>query len=524
MRPVTVARYTSPALMLLVLSTSQRSYSQEQTRAAKGAPEQTTAGSGAGPTMRISPPSDTEVMQGERTLSSPLQQPTYPMDEPLDPERYICSSGDVFELNFWGRQNFNLKVTVDFEGRAFIPRIGYVDLRGRSLAQARQIVHKVVAASYPGLNFDLSLSKPRSFMVQVAENVARPGPYVATSLQRAGSVLAQAGGPTAVGSHRRIEIHRRDGTILPVDLTRYAISGDTKYNPYVLDGDVIRVPPEQMAVTVAGPVRRPGRYELIDSRDLSELFDLAGGFTSEATHELPLRIVRADASDRLIVETVPFPTSGPPSTSLHERDAVYVPTSAEVQSTIYIIGAIKGAVTADDVTAVKAMPFVEHDTARTLIERAGGVSVDADLARSYVRHRDGVVSPLDLDRLLNHRDWSADRELHNGDVVVIPTRRLGVAVAGAVMKAGFVQYNPQFSISQYLALSGGLTRQAKAVDQIKVTTPDGIVKSYRPHLQVLPGDVITVPERLFSAGEIIQIVIAGTSLALSAVAIGIAVR
>src|SRR5262245_10036728 len=38
--------------------------------------------------------------------------PPVPIEESLDPSLYICGRGDVFELNFWGRQNFRNRVTV----------------------------------------------------------------------------------------------------------------------------------------------------------------------------------------------------------------------------------------------------------------------------------------------------------------------------------------------------------------------------------------------------------------------------
>src|SRR4051794_23740918 len=66
----------------------------------------------------IATPDATEVTQAERPWLNPQTTPTVAVEEPLDPKTYIVSRGDSFELNFWGRQNFKLRITVDLEGRA----------------------------------------------------------------------------------------------------------------------------------------------------------------------------------------------------------------------------------------------------------------------------------------------------------------------------------------------------------------------------------------------------------------------
>src|SRR6266481_3935469 len=117
--------------------------------------------------MQVAAPQDTEVMQAERPVINPGGVSTLPLEEPIDPDKYICGRGDVFELNFWGRQNFKLRVTVDMEGRTFISKVGYVDIVGKTLRHARQIVKAAVLRYFPGLNFDLGLVEPRTFLVHV---------------------------------------------------------------------------------------------------------------------------------------------------------------------------------------------------------------------------------------------------------------------------------------------------------------------------------------------------------------------
>src|SRR5437764_12427715 len=60
----------------------------------------------------------------ERGQMLAVPPPPVPLEGPLDPERYLCGAGDVFELIFWGAQNFKLRATADLEGRAFLARTG----------------------------------------------------------------------------------------------------------------------------------------------------------------------------------------------------------------------------------------------------------------------------------------------------------------------------------------------------------------------------------------------------------------
>jgi protein involved in polysaccharide export with SLBB domain len=474
--------------------------------------------------MQVAAPQDTEVVQAERPVINPGGVPTLPLEEPVDPDKYICGRGDVFELNFWGRQNFKLRVTVDLEGRTFISKVGYADIVGKTLRQAREIVKAAVLRYFPGLNFDLSLVEPRTFLVHVVENIPHPGLYTARPVERASNVLTRAGGIPPNASKRRISIQHRDGSRTTVDLLFYNLTGDTKYNPYLIDGDVIRVPFEDVAVVIGGAVKRPGRYELIHGKDFAELLDLAGGFATTATRQLPIRLIRKNEQERDSQVDVPIPKDGVPQLVLRADDAVVVPSVTELQRTVLLIGAIAGAVPTDEATHLRRFPFVEKETVRALIERAGGIGAGADLSASYILKTDARQVPIDLEALLVRRDFTADKPVEMGDSVVVPYKRRSVVVEGAVFRPNAYPYNPKFNVLDYVATAGGETRFAQDVRNTKVITPTGKTLDYTDQLKVGPGDTVVVPERNFSRSEVVQLVIGGVGLLLSGAAIYIAAK
>ena len=476
-------------------------------------------------TVPVDMPGTTEVMGAENAASSTAPAPVA-LEQPINPDQYICGSGDTFELNFWGQQNFRLKVAADLEGRMFISKVGFVAVAGKPLTEVRKDVTKKVRANYPGLRFELALLAPRNFIVHVAENVAHPGGYTASPLERVSSIVTRAGGAT--GSRRRIQIKHRSGASSNADLVMYELTGDTTFNPYVLDGDVVTVPITGVVATISGAIRRPGTYELTKTKDVAELLELAGGFTSSVVRTLPIRIVHRNNAQHDAFVDIPFTGEAAPNHALADDDRVIVRGTDELQRTVQLLGAVVGADPLDTATTLKRLPFVEGDTVLSLIDRAGGIRAPGDLTRSYISRRvagkaETELIPLDLDALLVRRDFSADKPVQIGDMVVIPPMQYGIRVEGAVNRAGVYPYNPKFGISEYIAHAGGRTRSARDLDEARLVNADGKTRGFSSTLKPSPGDAIVIPERTFTRPEIVQIALSAAGLILSGVAITLAV-
>jgi protein involved in polysaccharide export with SLBB domain len=474
----------------------------------------------------ITMPRTKEVMGADTVTTSPTAAPVA-IEHAIDPGAYSCGPGDQFELNFWGAQNFRLRFAADLEGRAFISKVGYVDIAGKTLKEARAQILQKVRSTYPRLQFDLTLVEPRTFLVHVAENVKTPGSLQARAMERVSNVVARAGGVT--GSKRRITIERKVGprvSTLTADLVLYELTGDTSHDPYVLDGDVIRVPFAETVVTITGAVRRPGTYELIGSKDLAELLQLAGGFTTSVAQTLPIRVVRKNAKQLAVTHELAFTNSETPNQPLRDEDSVQVRGADDLQRSVMLIGAVAGADNVDAATTTARLPFVEGDTVLSLIDRAGGLKAPGDLSRAYIARtgKDGTkMTPVDLDALLVRRDFRADKPIEMGDTIVVPPMRHSIRVEGAVTRSGLYTYNPAFGVPEYIAMAGGRTRSARDMDEVKLVGSNGKTHAYRTGMKLNPGDAILIPERNFTRSEIAQISLSAVGVALTAVAIGLAV-
>lgn len=472
-------------------------------------------------------------------LGAPVQPP---VDRPIDPSVYPCGSGDVLELNFWGVQSFKLRVTIDLEGRAFIPRLGNLRLQGMTLAEARAVLAREATRYYPGLRFDVALVEPRTFVVHVAGAVAVPASYPARAIDRVATLVDRAGGFGARASRRRVEIHRLDGSVVRADLVRFALEGDVAHNPYLRDGDVVRVPFEELAATVFGAVNRPGRYELVAGRDLAELVAVAGGLSPTATTALPIVHIGRAAGDRRTQVLLPFAPGGAmPELTIAAEDVVTIPGYEDLQRSVMVVGAFATALAApaasagpgtapvgggtapEEGTATRRLAFADGETVRTLLERVGGPSALADLSRAYVLRRGEAVA-VDLNALVMLGDRTADRTIELGDTLVLPFKRRNVLVEGAVFRPGAYPFNPTFGIDQYLSLAGGMNRFARSRADVRVVTADGKTLAYAPGLAVESGASVVVPERDFSRSEVVQIVLAAAGIVLSGTALYLSAR
>jgi polysaccharide export outer membrane protein len=497
---------------------------------------------GAAPTLPVPvAPGDTEVVRPERGVLSTAAPPAPPVDAPLDPDAYVLGPGDLLELNFWGVQNFKLRATIDLEGRAFVAKVGYLPLKGKTLSEARRVLRDSVARYFPQLSFDVALAEPRTFLVQLVDAVARPGAYSARAVDRVAAVIARAGGFGPRASQRRVEIRRRSGEVVKADLLLYSQTGDVKQNPYLLDGDVVRVPFEDLAVAIDGAVNRPGRYELVGTRDLAELVELGGGLSATATKLLPVSLVRRQEDDHRDLKLLSFGPNGElPSAPLQHEDAVRVPTYEELQRSVLVVGALAGVappttvagqeangggrvVAADEATSTRRLPFVQGDSVRTLLERVGGVGSLADLKGSYVL-RGAKTIPVDLYSLVMLHDLRADTPIELGDTLVVPFKRRNILVEGAVFRPGSYPYNPSYGVEQYLSLAGGRNRFAQSLSDVRVISPHGETIDFKSDLKVEPGSSVVVPERNFSRSEVVQIMLGVASLVVSGVAVVLAAR
>ncbi|MFL2723718.1 MAG: polysaccharide biosynthesis/export family protein [Gammaproteobacteria bacterium] len=142
-----------------------------------------------------------------------LQSSFMPINVPNLGPNYIVDIGDQFKLLLTGKMSELLELTVQRDGSILIPDFGKVNIAGKSLSAAEEIIKVYINESSVGVTSFLTLSKVRDVQILMLGGVESPGIYTVSGGSSILSVLNVAGGISQNGSYRDIELRRNGETV-----------------------------------------------------------------------------------------------------------------------------------------------------------------------------------------------------------------------------------------------------------------------------------------------------------------------
>lgn len=375
------------------------------------------------------------------------------------------------------------------------------------------------------------------FEVALRGEVTRAQQLIVSPATRLDDVVPEVRTPYT--SIRRIEIEAADGRRRTYDLFRWRRFGETAHNPLLTPGAAITFRAREREVQLAGEVRRPGTYQLLDGEELDALIERYGDGLAPDADPSRVTIIRHDpggGAPRSIA--VDYRAAG--VTPLRDRDSVAV--HARPVPIVYVEGALSpptpttvattrttGDVDQIETQTVQELAVTAANTQRrvapyhrgatafdVLFPLRGDIREDADLRAGYVT-RGAERLPVDLERLLFTEGRAGDLPLEPYDTVVIPVRPRTVTVAGSVRDPGVFPYLPGRAADYYVRRAGGAGAAGDA-DGVTVTDASGRMKERSAPLA--PDDQVFVPAADASfLSRIIAPVAAVGSLALSVVSL-----
>ncbi|MFL2903802.1 MAG: SLBB domain-containing protein [Limisphaerales bacterium] len=195
---------------------------------------------------------------------------------------YIIGTGDELLIRAWGNLDINLQLTVDRDGAINIPQVGVLQVAGMKASQVEGFIKAQVGRLFQNFEMNVTFGRLRSIKVLVVGHARKPGNYSVSSLSTAMSALFKAGGPSAVGSMRKIEVKRGGEVLTELDLYELLLEGDSSNDVRLAHGDIIRVLPMGSLVAVSGSVQVPAVYEMKGAEKIKDVFEYAGGLTATA--------------------------------------------------------------------------------------------------------------------------------------------------------------------------------------------------------------------------------------------------
>ncbi len=205
-----------------------------------------------------------------------------PPNDIASSDDYILGPGDNVIIYLWGRVEQEYNLTLDREGKVFIPKVGEVTAWGMTLESFREQARRKLSSVYSDFDLTVSLGKIRSIRIYLTGEVNRPGAYTVSSLTSLFNSLYLAGGPSDNGTMRNIKLMRNGKAVAVVDLYDFLLRGDNSLDVKLESGDAIFVPVTGPRAAIRGQVKRPAIYELKDGERMRDLLNLAGGATAAA--------------------------------------------------------------------------------------------------------------------------------------------------------------------------------------------------------------------------------------------------
>ncbi|NDE88179.1 MAG: hypothetical protein EB048_11425 [Gammaproteobacteria bacterium] len=134
------------------------------------------------------------------------------------PANYVVGPGDQLNVQLYGSQNRNLRLTVGRDGRLNFPDLGPIDVAGKSFDSVAGEIESRVSRQIIGSQASVSMGVPRSIQVFVMGEARKPGAYTVSGLATMTSALYASGGISMTGSLRDIQLKRRGATVQRLDL------------------------------------------------------------------------------------------------------------------------------------------------------------------------------------------------------------------------------------------------------------------------------------------------------------------
>jgi protein involved in polysaccharide export with SLBB domain len=328
---------------------------------------------------------------------------------------YIVGAGDEIRVLMWGRLEGYYSLVVDNEGVINFPKVGPMTVAGLSFGEVKELI-RVKAEAITGVNVNVSMGKLRAIQVFVLGEVTSPGVYTVSSLATVTNALLASGGPTSLGSLRKVELKRQGKRITTIDLYDFLMKGDTSADTRLMAGDTIFIPQAGPMVSVSGNVRRPAVYEMTEERTLQGALALSGGLKPQAYNQR-IQIERAFQNRmQIVLDIAHEELAQKKAVPLQDGDFVRVFSILHTSvNAVYLYGNVRrpGEYAFEPglrvLSIVRDIESLEIDT-----------YYDYALVRRY-RHQDARTEliPFNLGRLLVSKDQSQNVPLQPLDEIYI---------------------------------------------------------------------------------------------------------
>ena len=293
---------------------------------------------GPKPSLRFDPRQEklqeakTETIDRTASLSADLRRPE---------GAYLLGAGDeivIYRLNARSDDpNASLKTFVMPDGSIYYDLAPPVQARGKTVEEVSKILTEALRPYYKRPEVAVALHTVKSRRYSVLGKVWAPNVYPLNQPTTLLDAIARAGGLELAGGTGTTEeladlsrsILVRDGKILPIDFEALVRGGDTRYNIYVKDQDVVFLPPKSTKeILVLGAVGVPKATGWREGMGVIGAIAEAQGTKPGAYVQRILLVRDSFTNPKVAVLNLDSISKGKhPDVAVHPGDIVWVPRS-----------------------------------------------------------------------------------------------------------------------------------------------------------------------------------------------------
>jgi protein involved in polysaccharide export with SLBB domain len=463
------------------------------------------------------------------------------------PSDYRINPGDQLVVGLTGSvQADSLRLVVNSDGRIFVPRVGAVTVAGVRYGDVQSVISAQVARQYRSFRVSVTMGALRGLTVYVTGFAQTPGSYTVSSLSTLVNAVLAAGGPSAGGSFRSIQLRRGGRLISDFDLYDLLLKGDKSGDATLQNGDVIFIAPAGAQVAAIGSVNNEAIFEARPGDTLTDILLYSGGVNTVADDtrlllldpldvnngwqqlspgEARTRVAKRAAVLRVLSGVgIVRPLSRQPvlvtvNGEVAKPGRYYVPPGTSVEAVIAQAGGLTGdayafgTVFTRDTLRLQQRQSYERalkDTQflLTTVPLTSALQQDANQVARLQTLRSAVDQleqrrpdgRLVLEVAPDATAPPGDLVLENNDVVFVPNRPVTVGVFGSVPSPASFRYQPARTIGDYVKQAGGVQKIGDR-GEIFVIRANGMLLAPKRGAfsgsilkqRALPGDLIYVP-------------------------------
>lgn len=387
-------------------------------------------------------------------------------DDSKPTKNYILGAGDVVAISIYGQSSMNFAKEISKDGYIQPDRLPRYYIAGLSIEQAEKLLKNGLKRfiTFGAEEFQIAVTTARTVNVNIHGEVFNNGSFNISALNNAFNALVASGGPTNIGSVRKIKLLRNGEKPRILDIYKFMSDPSSAEMYYLQENDYIHVPIAEKLVTVYGAVNRPFRYELLENENLNDLVKYAGGLLPNAIKR-NIQLTRFENDKQRIIDINLTDLIGKNSDFLLQNGDIIKVNSLKEDFNNFVT--IRGAVEEEGKYA-----FIDGMKLTDLVERSKlRENSIQDLAYLYRLNDDlftGRYEVVNILSALQNPKSEANILLKKGDVIILRNKAdfvetNVVSISGSVRIPGSYSLNDNsLKVSDLLFLSGGLNDNAAA--------------------------------------------------------------